>query len=159
MNSKGFSLLELLVVILITAILASIGISNWNDIKQRNELTDITMNLIRFLNEVKTEANLTNSNLSLFLVTKADNEWCIAVTNKEIPTDCLTKFHFYGNKKITINGLTNATKISFYGRRNNAESGTIELTNSIGTTKIIVSTRERIRYCSNNVFLAGFVEC
>ena len=46
MQNSGFSLLELLFVISISAILAAIGVQNWQELQLRNELATTTKHLI-----------------------------------------------------------------------------------------------------------------
>ena len=60
MQNGGFSLLELLLVICIAAILASIGIQHWRDLQLRNELLTTTKQLAYFLEEAQAKAYNTN---------------------------------------------------------------------------------------------------
>lgn len=160
MNSMGFSLLELLVVIVIGAIIASIGIGGWQDIRLRNELSNTTLQLIRFFNEIKVDANSHNINHTIHLINSFPSSWCLAVTPIARPTDCQTSFRFIPNtQNIDILGLKIDSTLAFYGRRSTAQSGTVRLKNAIGESRIIISTRGRIRYCSYQTYLAGFPKC
>ncbi|WP_392560302.1 prepilin-type N-terminal cleavage/methylation domain-containing protein [Orbus mooreae] len=155
MNSFGFSLLELLIVIAISAILASIGVSSWRDIQLRSELSGTTFELIAFLNEVKVNANIHNINHFVYLLQNGASNWCLAVTLKNKPTDCQTKFQFISTNNIEISGLTTQSTLIFYGQRSMAQATTIRLKNSIGESRIIVSNKGRVRYCSYNTYLTS----
>lgn len=158
MQSAGFSLIEVLVFICITTILATIGIQQWKSLQLRNELILTTQQLAYFLNEVQVMAYTHNDTYNLY---HFSSPWCLAVTKEERPNNCeqgLLKF----NKpyaSVVINGLTDKKTISFWGRRNMAQTMSFRLKNDMGMTKVIISFRGRIRFCSQNNFLAGLPQC
>lgn len=158
MQNAGFSLIEVLVIICISTILAAIGIQQWKSLQLRNELIVTTQQLAYFLNEVEVMAYTHNDTYNLHLFS---SPWCLAVTKEERPNSCeqgLLKF----NKpydSVVINGLTDKKTISFWGRRNMAQTMSFQLKNDIGITKVIISFRGRIRFCSKNNFLAGLPQC
>lgn len=156
-NQAGFSLLELLVVICISAILATVGISHWRDLKLRNELMTTTKQLAYFLNEVQVDAYIRNRNYNLYFFR---SPWCLTVTQGERPLLCEGRFRFIKpDNTIVIDGFTEKTSFSFWGRRNFAQNTSFQLKNKIGTSKVIISRRGRIRICSSNSYLAGIPAC
>lgn len=160
MLSPGFSLFELLIAITISAILTFSGVRGWRDYHLRNELSNTTFELIAFFNEVKMDANLHNINHSIHLFETNKTNWCLAVTPKDRPDTCQTKFHFSSSTtNVEIVGFSSKATFIFYGRRSMAQSMTIRLKNSIGESRIIISARGRIRYCSYQTFLAGYPLC
>ena len=160
MQQKGFSLIELLIAMMIIALLATIGMNGWQDFKARNELANTSRQLLAFLNEVKIYANTYNQNQAIHLFNLPNNQWCLAVTPETRPLACDTPFHFVPQSQhVYIAGLTDKTMLSFYGRRSTAQSGTLRLSNDIGESRIIISTRGRIRFCSYRTYLSGFIEC
>jgi len=160
MNSSGFSLLELLIVIIITAILALVGTSSWRDLQARSELSSITHGMIQFLVEVKTDADFYNYNQSIYILKQSEHEWCLVANEKSKPVSCQMKFSFIiKNKFIDLIGLTTDPALIFYGRRSAAKAATIRLKNRIGESRIIISVPGRIRYCSYNTYLTGFHQC
>lgn len=157
----GFSLLELLVVIAIIAIVSSVSLHSWQTVQQRLQLSSATQQLLAFLNQVQAEANWRNKTNTLHLFTQtAYSPWCIAVTTEVRPNTCDTPLRFLQpDSSINISGLTALSTLAFYGRRDMAQTGTIRLANQIGQTRVIVSTRGRIRYCSYNLYLNGIPKC
>lgn len=160
MHSSGFSLFELLIVMIITAVLALIGASSWRDFQARSELSSITRELIQFLIEVKADADSYNYNQNIYVLRKADHDWCLVASNKAKPINCQMKFSFTAKSKlIELAGLTVDSALVFYGRRSAAKAATIRLKNRIGESRIIISVPGRIRYCSYYTYLVGFHPC
>ncbi|WP_147405407.1 hypothetical protein [Orbus hercynius] len=160
MKFTGFSLLEILVVILMTSILSVGGISSWRDLRDRNELLTVTLALTSFLNEVKSDANRHNDNLTVYVIRSHSLPWCIAVSRHHRPADCQTKLRFIpDHKQVDLIGLTTDSALIFYGRHNSATPTSIRLSNRIGNSQIIISMPGRIRYCSYQTYLSGFSPC
>lgn len=160
MDSSGFSLLELLMVIFISTMLVVYGINSWNDTKYRTELVNTTYELMAFLNEVKLDADIHNINYSIYLFQNNITNWCLAVSSEERPMSCQTKYTFVPRaNQISINEFTLLPILTFYGRRSKAQATTIYLKNQIGESRIIVSSQGRIRYCSYHTYLAGLPRC
>lgn len=160
-NSAAFSLLELLIVIAISSILATIGIASWQDLQDRNELSGVTFGILQFLNEVKMEANHHNDNQSIYFVKLNNQEWCLVANKESLPQDDCNAYHRFIStyKNIQLSGLKNDSPLIFYGRNNTAKAGTIRLNNRIGETQIIISVPGRVRSCSYRTYLAGFRAC
>ncbi|WP_392562756.1 prepilin-type N-terminal cleavage/methylation domain-containing protein [Orbus sturtevantii] len=160
MNSSGFSLLELLIVIIIMSIVAVVGVGSWRDLQARSELSSVTRGVMQFLNAVKIDANLYNYNQSIYLLKKSEYDWCLVASEKNKPASCQTKFNFIPKTGfIELGGLKADAPLVFYGRRNSAKAATIRLKNKIGESRIIISLPGRIRYCSYDTYLAGFHQC
>lgn len=161
MKSAGFSLLELLIVIMIIGILSLMGVNSWRELKLRSELSVVTLNVVQFLNDVKTNANFYNYTQYLFIVKLNKDQWClVASLNEQIPNQCDYQFNFKPEySTVEIIGSYNRVLGSFYGRRSTAKAVTIKLKNPIGESRIIISVPGRIRYCSYHTYLAGLPKC
>lgn len=158
MQNEGFSILEVLVVICICTILAAIGIQHWKSLQLRNELITTTQQLAYFLNEVQVKAYTQNDTYNLYLFL---SPWCLTVTQAERPITCnqgILQFN-KPNNSVVISGLTDKKTISFWGRRNMAQTTSFQLQNDIGISKVFISFRGRIRSCSQNNYLAGLPPC
>ncbi|MCO6524431.1 MAG: prepilin-type N-terminal cleavage/methylation domain-containing protein [Candidatus Schmidhempelia sp.] len=160
-HSQGFTLIELVVAMGVFAIISTTGITYWQNIKQRTELKTTTLLLSRFIYQIAAEANWQNKNMTVWLI-KQELSWCIKATEDNFPpSDCdLASLSFRPmSSSVQATGLTEENPILFYGKRGMAQAGTIQLSNNQGITKIIVSWRGRIRYCSQNIFLMGIPQC
>ena len=158
MHTQGFSLLELLIIIGISSIVATVGIHHWKAIALRNELVSTTQQLAYFLNEVQVKAYTENQNYKLFVFS---SPWCLTITSEERPASCKQgELHFIKpNNSVEITGLTEKKLIYFWGRRNMAQSFSLELSNKIGKSKVFVSYRGRIRFCQLNSYLPSLPPC
>lgn len=160
MNSYGFSLLEILIVMIISAVLVSVGIASWRDMQDRHELSSVTLGILQFLNEAKIDANTYNYNQNIHFIKQNDQEWCMVAREDEVNAECVGFFQFINtNKQVELIGFSNNPLLIFYGRRNTAKAVTIRLKNRIGESRIIISVPGRIRYCSYRTYLAGFIQC
>lgn len=158
MQNMGFSLLEILVIICISAILAAIGLENWKAMKLRNELVTTTQQLAYFLNEVQVKAYADNATYNLYLFS---SPWCLTIMQGERPVSCRQgKLQFFKpDNSVVISGLTEKKTISFWGRRNMVQTASFKLKNDIGISKIFISFRGRIRFCSQNNYLTSLPPC
>lgn len=157
MPNAGFSLLELLISICLMAILASVSIAFWNETKWRNELATTTEQLVYFLNEIQMVAHTQNSTYHLYLF---DSPWCLLATKDEKPTACQGDLSFMKPyASVDITEFTDKKIVSFWGKRNMAQTSHFQLQNEIGISKVIISFRGRIRGCSQNTYLSGIPKC
>lgn len=158
MQASGYSLLEILVIICIGAILVSVGIPHWKTLQLREELVSTTKQLAYFLNEVQIKANTYNDTYHFYLFS---SPWCLVASKQEDSSSCLEeelKF-IKPENSVEISGLTDKKTISFWGRRNMAQTGSLILRNQIGETKVLISFRGRIRFCYETGYLSGLPPC
>lgn len=158
MQNLGFSLLEILAIICISGILTAIGVQNWKTMQLRNELVSTTQQLAYFLNEVQVKAYTDNATYNLYLFS---SPWCLTITQGDRPISCLQgKLQFFKpDNSVVISGLTEKKIISFWGRRNMAQTASFQLKNDIGISRVFISFRGRIRFCSQNNYLTSMPRC
>ncbi|WP_085247509.1 prepilin-type N-terminal cleavage/methylation domain-containing protein [Gilliamella mensalis] len=158
MQDWGFSLLELLIAICISAILTTIGIAHWKEQQRRNELADTTKQLAYFLYEVQIKASSKNEN---YIIHQFTSPWCIAITHNEKPTLCSAGILYFmkPDNSVEISELTNNKTAFILGRRNMAQTISFQLKNQIGTSRVFVSWLGRIRFCAQNSYITGLPPC
>ncbi|AJA45377.1 prepilin peptidase dependent protein A [Frischella perrara] len=160
MQQKGFSLFELLIVVVISSVMFTIAIVNWREFQLRSELRNTTLALVTFLNQVKSNANFQNRNNAIYIIKEEDQPWRLIVIDNEQNDHDQIFFQFINpNNQVEILNKNNDLLSIFHGRRCMAQPETIKLKNDIGESRIIISTRGRIRYCAYAMQLAGFPKC
>jgi len=83
MQQKGFSLFELLIVVVISSVMFTVAIVNWREFQLRSELTNTTLALVTFLNQVKSNANFQNRNNAIYIIKEEDQPWRLIVIDNE----------------------------------------------------------------------------
>lgn len=158
MQNWGFSLLELLITICISAILVTIGVEHWKEQQLRNELAYTTKQLAYFLYEVQIKASIKNEN---YIIHQFTSPWCIAITNDEKPTSCSEGVLYFikPDNSVEISELLNNKNAFILGRRNLAQTMSFQLKNKIGTSRIFISLFGRIRFCAENSYITGLPPC
>ncbi|MFQ1017816.1 prepilin-type N-terminal cleavage/methylation domain-containing protein [Gilliamella sp. BG7] len=158
MLNWGFSLLELLITICISAILTTIGIEHWKEQQLRNELAYTTKQLAYFLYEVQIKASSENKN---YIIHQFTSPWCIAITNDEKTTSCSDGVLYFikPDNSVEISQLSNNKSALILGRRNLAQTMSFQLKNKTGTSRIFISLLGRIRFCAENSYITGLPPC
>lgn len=158
----GFTLLEFLVAITVISIMVTIGIPSFLDMISKYHLKGATETVYSDLQLARMEAIKRNKNISLSFQTSNTDKWCYAMHDGNI-CDCNVSSHCKMNDKTTmvtlgqqfndVNLKTNfqLNSISFSPIRGTSNSGSITLTTNQKSSKLIVSSRGRIRACSDDL--------
>lgn len=142
---RGFTLPELLLVMVIAGILSLAALHGWQRWQQRQQLRDSAQQLQGFLLRLRAQANRQNSDLVLW--SQPGEPWCIGAGNRPV-VGCVhgKRLHFIApHAGVALYDIWGEP--GFYGRRNVAKAGSIELGNSAGRMRLIISARARIRLC------------
>ncbi|OCG15289.1 hypothetical protein A9G29_09495 [Gilliamella sp. Fer2-1] len=158
MHDLGFSLLELLITVCISAILASIGIEHWKEQQLQNELASTTKQLAYFIYEAQIKASSKNEN---YIIHQFSSPWCISITKADKPPACSEGILYFikPNNSVQISELSNNKSAFILGRRNMAQTMSFQLKNKIGASRIFVSLFGRIRFCAENSYIASLPPC
>ncbi len=144
-NSQGYTLPELLIVLLIVGVLGVSAVAGWMRWQQQQRLAETAQQIQHFLLQLRAQANWHNSEQVLWL--KPGERWCLG--SGEMPVDsCVAGQRdrlIAPHADVSIVNLTPG--MGFYGKRNVARAGNIEFANDAGQWRIIVSARARIRLC------------
>jgi len=144
-TDHGFTLPELLLVLVIVGILSLGALHGWQRWQQRQQLRDTAQQLQGFLQRLRTQANWQNQDRALWLI--AGDRWCLGSGAKPA-AGCLrgSRLRFVapypGVKMLSLRG-----EPGFYGRRNVAKAGSLAFGNASGTLRLVISARARIRLC------------
>ncbi len=143
--TSGYTLPELLFVMVIVGILCAGTLQGWQRWQQRQQLHDTAQQLQSFLLRLRAQANRQNQDRALW--TRVRQPWCIG-SGIQPDRDCGLgqQLQFVApHESVRLFGLRGEP--GFYGRRNVAKAGSIELGNEAGRLSIIISARARIRIC------------
>lgn len=143
LDTKGFSLFELMISMVLIAIVSSIGIIGWQQVKEHQMLRGAISSLQYYLEQKRESAYLKNEDIVIgFKKTGQMN----CFYQKGLSNQC--ELNLNPSLMITINH--DDDQIQFYGKRNTARSLSISISNRSGKMKIIISSLGRIRECTVN---------
>lgn len=160
------TLIEILLVIAITAILSAMGISSWQNYRQRAVLEQSSAGLLAFLTRAQAAANWRNQTYLLQLG-KQGARGCVAASqtkrNGECDTDSGLRF-VLPEPSLNLEVSHSDIGFGFYGIRNTAGTGHIVVSNQAGRVKVILSAKGRLRRCSESIngqqpYLPGISPC
>jgi len=165
---SGYTLLEFLVTMLVVCIMATIGVPSFLDLITRHRLKGATESIYGDLQLARMEAIKRNKNISISFHEGGYRHWCYAMHDSSscdcnVLNNCRLDNHFsrivsgqdYHNVNLETNFSSNSA--SFNPVRGTSNSGSILLTTERKSSKVIVSSRGRIRVCSDD--LTGYPPC
>lgn len=156
-SQRGMTLIELLVVIALAALLSSWGVSHWHQHRQALRLEHTALQLLAFLTRLQADANWRNRAALLWF--KPGEHWCIGSGSEPLTCSAAEDWVFVApSDGVQLSDYTRK-EIGFYGLRNGAQAGHIQLSNGVGSLRVILSAKGRLRLCSVEVVLGGIGRC
>ncbi|MDF7650506.1 prepilin-type N-terminal cleavage/methylation domain-containing protein [Pantoea sp. Acro-805] len=143
--NAGFTLPELLCVMVIAGILSLGALQSWQRWQQHQQLRDSVQQLQGFLLRLRAHANWHNSDLNLWFIPGGSG--CLGVGSKP-PEGCLLSSRWWfkpPHNGVRLTGLIGEP--GFYGRRDVARPGSVNMESDAGQWRLIISARARIRAC------------
>lgn len=159
-NCDGFCLLEWLIVIVMLTTMSVMGIDRWQEIKQRIELENETLSLFAFIQRIQSNAIFENKIGTVRLV-HDDKGWFFVADEikvRSVHKNVAAYYRIASSVLVSVK-VKNGETFSFYGQQNTANPGSIILQNKQGVTQIIVSSKGRLRCCSQNKTLSRIPAC
>lgn len=157
-KQKGISLVELLLVIALAGIMTVWGAQSWHHYRQRERLADSARQLLAFLTHLQAKANRSNNTALLWI--RYDKQRCLGSGHKPTVDCSLLEGEIFIPPYSDVSMTISLNKeIGFFGIRNTAQAGNIVLSNPAGRIRLIISSRGRIRLCSEGQSIAGIHLC
>jgi type IV fimbrial biogenesis protein FimT len=85
---RGFTILELVIVMMISAIGVALAVPTYQDVMQRRETTAQAEGLVAFMSFAQSEAIKYNKLISVHLAYTGAKNWCIGANEGNAPCDC-----------------------------------------------------------------------
>lgn len=161
-QQRGFTLLELLVVLTIVALMAGGGLHGWIQYQQAIRLEQSAQQLLDFLSRVQANAYWHNETRTAKLIPQGDL-WCmVAGQNEKQAEETCRENHpgqFVRRAQEVVLVKSTSNVFTFFGLRNAAQAGHISLSNSAGQLRLIISVRGRMRLCSESQVVLAIPLC
>lgn len=144
-NQRGFSVIELMVVLAIIAALSAGGLHGWRQWQQKMQLWQTAQQVGHFLSRLRNHANWHNQT-HLLALQQREKSWCLTTQATEENCSANPRLAFtpeFGD--IAVEDMT--AGLGFYGVRNTAWPGHLILKSQAGRWKVTLSVWGRIRLC------------
>lgn len=157
-KQKGISLIEVLLVIALVGVMATWGAQSWHHYRQREKLADSARQLLAYLTHLQMQANRSNGTALLWV--KQNGQGCLGRGDKPaMPCSALTDSVFIPPYSEVALSISLQKSVGFYGVRNTAQAGSILLNSPAGVIRLIISSRGRMRLCSEGQPISGIYVC
>ena len=179
--NKGFTLLELMIVMVIVAIGVALAVPAYQDIIQRRETTSKAEQLSAFLAYAQSEAVKTNEMISVQLSYTDKDNWCIGVSEGDSGCDCTVSDACLldGVERVLSSATQTTSSMTGYNGADltfvfdpirgtmisedlNVVDGhffTLESDNKNWELRVDVGVTGRIRICYPNKIVPGYKQC
>lgn len=160
----GLTLVELLVVVAISAIIVSIAIPSYLSLTRNNRLIGTTQQLYYALQLAKSEA--VKRNATVFISYRTGTNWCYGANtgsacNCSTASNCNLGASAASNTQLTLSATGSGSNFSFNGMRGatySARNLTFTLTSDSTTSMTVrVGSQGSLRVCSGS--LTGYGSC
>ncbi|MDC9821244.1 prepilin peptidase-dependent protein [Pectobacterium polonicum] len=159
---RGFTLLELLVVLTIVALMAGGGLHGWIQYQQAIRLEQSAQQLLDFLSRVQANAYWHNETQTVKLQQQG-MLWCIVIGQgeKQVEDVCRENHprQFVRRSQDVVLATFTSNVFTFFGLRNAAQAGHISLSNAAGQLRLVISVRGRMRLCSESQAVLAIPLC
>lgn len=144
-RQHGYTLTETLVAMTLLIILSTAGYHGWQRWQQQQRLWQTAWQVRNFLFYLRNNANWHNRDRLLSLEKDGDR-WCLYSAMPDARCVSGNPFALRAQwPEVTVAAITPG--LGFYGLRNTAWPGHIQLRSIAGEWRVIVSERGRIRLC------------
>ena len=166
--SRGFTLLELLVALLLISILSVVAIPSFQEWQERNAFKQFATRLTGLAKETRIHA-LTQGR-SIYLITKINSEQCVLISEDKHCTCATHKNCTINNaaywplptlwnlQLATSNGKDKTIAFNRHGLLNFGGNTTFTLTSQRFDANVIINTLGRVKLCSVQPF-TGVAPC
>ncbi len=142
----GFTLLEVLVVLIITTILTSLGSQALTQWQYRQQVKATASDLTHFLNRLRQQAN--RYHLTISFNASLNDERSIVKATSEPRAGRVEQWGWQPSEpKVALLAMVGEPR--FFGKHGTAWPGSFEVGNHVTRWRIIISTYGRVRYCES----------
>jgi prepilin peptidase dependent protein A len=156
-GEQGMTLIEVMIVLALVASMSLWSLHGWREYQQQLQLEQQAQRLRLYLTGLQSIAYSHNQTQLLWVIDGLSG--CVGAGKR--PASCLVaEDRYFQTTAPNISVRAYSEKImGFYGLRNMAQGGHINVSNAAGTLRVVLSARGRLRLCSFGKPMSGFPKC